>query len=182
MSISRLYNFPNVPQVMSGEIDAELNQLVAECNLKLDLSGGTISGGLTVLGAVQGARSLLTFGSSGFTGDVYTSLEGSSGSGIEFGVPMIGGGSVVGYSIFVNCTSFTGSNVFVPKLRKNGSDFFTGSTVTISGTGIQTASSNHARNTYAFVAGDRLSYFHDVTTGGTVAASIRLLFEIQRDT
>lgn len=44
MSISRLYDFAPNTLIQSSQVDDELNQLVAEVNLKFALAGGTVTG------------------------------------------------------------------------------------------------------------------------------------------
>lgn len=90
MPISRLYDFTPNTLIQSGQVDDELNQLVAEVNLKLPLVGGAISGNLTVGGTlgVTGATTVGVLGAGATTVGALTAT-----GAVDFSTGSINAGS-----------------------------------------------------------------------------------------
>ena len=184
MSISRLYDNSASDTVLEAEIDGELNQIVSELNLKLDKAGGTVTGALvlsdtfTVGANFKGSRHHLSFPfQTAPSADAY--ISGASG---ESSITMPRNGSIVGYSIFSNCSAFTSTYAYQLDIYKNAVSVASSNIVTHSGTGIQIDYDTFSRGTYSFSAGDRIAAFHNVTTSGTATVSVIHSIEVQFDT
>ena len=185
MSISRLHDFVPSTVIQSTQVDNELNQLVTESNIKLGNNGGTITGNLVINGDAIGLRTTMLLAGNQFDSqtDSYVTLGNYTGNlSLESGMIMSRSGSLVGFSVFINCTTYVGTYSFTPIIRKNGSTFVSGSEIAISATGVQTQGSTYVRGVNPFVNGDRLALIVDANLTGTTSDWFWAMIEVQLDT
>ena len=134
-----------------------------------------------VQGESKGSRVLITAGNSvNYTGLEKYMKVGSCLINGDKGIPMVRAGSIVGMSVMVDVSSFTGAGTFTYKCYKNGVRVYEGS-YTISSTGITTHEITQSRGTTTFVAGDKIKLSGSGWVGYTISDTI-ITLELQFDT
>lgn len=197
MAITRLYDRTNaVDDVASAEVNAELDQIVTELNLKLDSSTDTISGNVTVSGdlsvgtLIKGSRQFLKWSFINYADTDVPFLPVNSQVAIaeltdEIGFLMLRPGSIVGYSLYSRCTTFVSNKSYVISLLKNGSAFSPAinfASVSHTGLGFTSTYGTIARGTNTFNEGDVIGATLDVTGANATSIYSSILVEIQVNT